>query len=55
MQYRLLTNIYTLNYPAAFWNFNIYTKQLLKGLSNKLKVHLQAGLINGSSLKAHTE
>lgn len=26
---------YTLNYPAAFWNFNIYAKQLLKDAWNK--------------------
>lgn len=34
MQYILLI-FYTLDYPAALWNFNIYAKQLLKDARNK--------------------
>lgn len=41
--YFLLT-FYTLSYPAAFLNFNIYAKQFWKVCETNVMVHLQAGL-----------
>lgn len=63
MQHILLLIFYTLNCPAAFWNFNIYAKQLLKDSWNKFsritsRLYTGIGLIkwgNGSSLEVHTE
>lgn len=44
--YFLLT-FYTLSYPAAFWNFNIYAKQFWKVYKTSFMVRLPAGLGQG--------